>query len=355
MKLLIIGPSWVGDMLIANSLFQHLIKQYPDHELDVLAPAWSQSLLSKMPEVANILDMPINHREFLWRKRKQIGNSLRQKHYARAWVLPNSWKSALIPFWANIPILSGYQGELRYGLLNDIRKKDTKLYPSLVMQYNALAYSVQDLKNLDAASLKEKLYYPYPHLSVSIKDKDNTAKAMALILPSINFKLPFIALCPGAEFGPAKCWPHNHYAKLANRLINDGFIIHLLGSAKDSLIARRIIAMSTQKNRIFDLTGKTTLAQAVDILSMASAVVSNDSGLMHVAAALQRPQVALFGPTSPHFTPPLSKKARTLRLIEGYHPMRQANDSPEGYHYSLINLQPSMVYDSLKVLIDQEK
>ncbi|MFH4355257.1 MAG: lipopolysaccharide heptosyltransferase II [Neisseriaceae bacterium] len=343
MNLLIIGPSWVGDMVISNSLLQHLKRIYPGCKIDVLAPAWCNMILKKMPEVDGVITMPVTHGQLRIGARRKIAASL-PRNYDRAIVLPNSFKSSLIPFFAKIPVRTGYTGELRYGVLNDRRSLDKETLPLMHMRYNALAYPKNSLSDL------EQLRHPYPHLQVD-RSAQEIAKAELSELMGLNYLSPFIAICPGAEFGPAKCWPHYHYSYLSNQLIEEGFYVIILGSAKDRNIAQKIREGVNKQDYCLDLTGKTQLDTAVDILSIAHGVVSNDSGLMHIAAALDRPLVALFGPTSPQFTPPLSSRARILRKIEGYFPIRHSKDSPEGYHRSLIDLSPEEVHHSITSLL----
>ncbi|VFS61486.1 ADP-heptose--LPS heptosyltransferase 2 [Kluyvera cryocrescens] len=165
-----------------------------------------------------------------------------------------------------------------------------------------------------------------------------------------------IGFCPGAEFGPAKRWPHYHYATLAKQLIDEGNQIVLFGSAKDNDAGNEIIAALSEEQKTWcrNLAGETQLEQAVILLAACKAVVTNDSGLMHVAAALNRPLVALYGPSSPDFTPPLSNKARVIRLITGYHKVRKG-DSAQGYHQSLIDITPARVLEELNALLSSEE
>lgn len=345
MKILIIGPSWVGDMMMSHSLYQVLKQQYPACEIDVMAPNWCKPLLARMPEVRNAITMPIGHGAFALGERYRLGKSLRNQ-YDMAIVLPNSLKSAFIPFFAKIPRRRGWKGESRYIFLNDIRnnKKD---YPMMVQRYIALGFEKGAVPK--AADLPR----PVPYLTINPEEQAETLKkfekqtALAEHRPSIGF-------CPGAEFGPAKRWPHYHYAKLAEMLIQQGYAIRLFGSAKDSEVGEDIRQALPEdlRNYCVNLAGQTSLNEAVDLIADCAAVVSNDSGLMHIAAAVQRPLVALYGPTSPTYTPPLSDKAIIIRLIEGgLIKVRKGKDSAEGYHQSLIDIQPEMVLEKLTELL----
>lgn len=343
MKILVIGPSWVGDMMMSQSLYRTLKAEYPSAEIDVMAPAWCRPLLARMPEVNQALAMPLGHGTLGLGERRRLGHSLRAKGYDRAYVLPNSFKSALVPFFANVPQRIGWRGEMRYGLLNDIRVLDKTAFPLMVQRYVALAYDKQRIKRAD--DLPQPLLWP----QLQVSDEEITATTAAF---NLNDRRPIIGFCPGAEFGPAKRWPHYHYAALAQRLIDQGYQITLFGSAKDHEAGEQIRAALAEAARGFcrNLAGETQLEQAVILLAACQAVVSNDSGLMHVAAALNKPLIALYGPSSPDFTPPLSDKAKVIRLIGGYHKVRKG-DADQGYHQSLIDIQPQQVLDALTPLL----
>ncbi|CAI1987563.1 ADP-heptose--LPS heptosyltransferase RfaF [Serratia marcescens] len=343
MKILVIGPSWVGDMMMSQSLYRTLKAEYPSAEIDVMAPAWCRPLLARMPEVNQALAMPLGHGALGLGERRRLGRALRANRYDRAYVLPNSFKSALVPFFADIPQRTGWRGEMRYGLLNDVRVLDKTAFPLMVQRYVALAYDKGRIQRAD--DLPQPLLWP--RLQVSDEEIADTTAAFNLTDSS-----PIVGFCPGAEFGPAKRWPHYHYAALAQRLIESGYQIALFGSAKDHEAGEQIRAALQEDARDFclNLAGKTQLEQAVILIAACRAVVSNDSGLMHVAAALNKPLIALYGPSSPDFTPPLSDKARVIRLISGYHKVRKG-DAEQGYHQSLIDIQPQQVLDALTPLL----
>lgn len=342
MKILVIGPSWVGDMMMSQSLYRTLKAEHPEATIDVMAPAWCRPLLSRMPEVNEALAMPLGHGALEIGERRRLGKALRDKGYDRAFVLPNSFKSALVPFFAAVPRRTGWRGEMRYGLLNDIRTLDKAAFPLMVQRYVALAYDKSRIAS--ASDLPQPLLWP--KLVVQESEKQTTTAAF-----NLDADRPLIGFCPGAEFGPAKRWPHYHYAALAQQLIDQGYQIALFGSAKDHETGDQILAALSENNRQHcrNLAGETQLEQAVILLACCHAVVSNDSGLMHIAAALDRPLVALYGPSSPDFTPPLSDKARVIRLIDGYHKVRKG-DAAEGYHQSLIDITPARVIAELETL-----
>ncbi len=293
-KILVVGPSWVGDMMMAQTLFLLLHQQQVDLQIDVLAPAWSLPLLSRMPEVNQAITSPFVHGELELRKRYRLGKSLRASQYGQAIVLPNSLKSALIPFWAKIPKRTGWLGEKRYGLLNDIRYLDKNALPKMVQRFSALAFASDEF-------LPERL--PIPKMNISADQQDQALSTHQLTHP----QKPVLALCPGAEFGVSKQWPEEYYAAVANHYLSKACDVWLFGSQNDVPTANTI--QDKTGGRCVNLVGKTKLAEAIDLMSLVTFVVTNDSGLMHIAAALGKPLVAVYGSTSPDFTPPVSDKA----------------------------------------------
>ncbi|XKM13812.1 ADP-heptose--LPS heptosyltransferase RfaF [Orbaceae bacterium ac157xtp] len=345
MKVLIIGPSWVGDMMMSQSLYRTLKANNPEIQIDVMAPAWCRPLLNKMPEVSEAIAMPIGHGKFALKERYHLGKQLRQNHYDQAIVLPNSFKSALIPFFAKIPKRTGWKGEMRYGLLNDIRTLNKLEFPLMVERYVALAYDKS--YSISAKKLPQPLLYP----KLQVNSQDVVA---AKQLFNLEESESIIGFCPGAEFGPAKRWPDYHYAQLGDMLAQQDAQIVIFGSQKDHQVGEAIINKMALPQACINLAGKTSLEQAVNLIAGCNAIVTNDSGLMHVAAALDKPLVALYGPSSPDFTPPLTDNAEIIRLITGYHKVRKGDDA-EGYHQSLIDIKPKHVFDTLFNLLARSK
>lgn len=325
-RILVFGPAWVGDMVMAQSLFITLKQQHPDCQLDVIAPAWTLPLLARMPEVAKAIKMPLPRGKLGLIERIQLGQELRKEHYQQAILLTNTWKSALTPFFANIPLRTGYIGEWRWGLLNDIRRLDPKTLTQTVQRFVALAANVQP---------KQPPICVEPHLQVSL---DQQQQAMQKYHLQVDHKV--LALCPGAEYGDAKRWPSEHYAEVAGRCLDNGWQVWLFGSPKDVEVAAEINRLTS--NRCVDLTGKTSITEAVDLLSLADAVVSNDSGLMHVAAALGKKLIAIYGSSDPCFTPPLNSNAQILRLGLDCSPCFQ-RQCPLGHKRCLVDLSPQQV------------
>ena len=344
MNILIIGPSWVGDMMMSHSLYQQLKIQYPSCNIDVMAPNWCKPLLARMPEVRKAIEMPLGDGSFELGTRYRLGKSLREQ-YDMAIVLPNSLKSAFIPFFAKIVHRRGWKGESRYILLNDLRanKKD---YPMMVQRYVALAFEKDVVPKADDISVLK------PYLTVEPAQQAETLKKFEKQTALLGER-PIIGFCPGAEFGPAKRWPHYHYSKLAEMLITQGYAVELLGSAKDESVGEEIRQVLPEELREFcvNLAGKTNLNEAVDLIANCTAVVTNDSGLMHIAAAVNRPLIALYGPTSPQYTPPLSDKATIIRLIEGGLIKVRKGDKEGGYHQSLIDITPEIALEKLEALL----
>lgn len=346
MNILIIGPSWVGDMMMSHSLYQQLKENYSNCRIDVMAPQWCRPLLSRMPEVNKAIEMPLGHGALDIRTRYELGKNLRNQ-YEMAIVLPNSLKSAFVPFFAKIPLRRGWKGEMRYGFLNDIRSNKND-YPMMVQRYLALGYDKNKIPIAGNLDIKN------PYLTVEEKQVEQTLTEFKANFERLKNR-KIIGFCPGAEFGPAKRWPHYHYAQLAENLIEKGYAVCLFGSPKDHEVGEQIrLTLSARlQNYCINLAGKTNLNQAVDLISNCDAIVSNDSGLMHIAAALDKPLVALYGPTSPQYTPPLSNKAIIIRLIEGGLIKVRKGKTDQGYHQSLIDIQPKMVITELDKVLEK--
>lgn len=330
-NILIVGPAWVGDTVMAQALFKLLKQQDARCRIDVLAPAWTFSLLKCMPEIRQAIEMPITHGELKLHTRYQIAQSLKANQYDQAIILPNSFKAALIPWFLKIPKRTGWLGEWRYGLLNDIRYLDKKRYPLMVEQFMALALPAQSPLSVP---------YPYPALQVSHASQ-TAALAKQQILLSAK---PVLVLCAGAEFGPAKRWPTEYFAQVAEQQLNAGWDVWLLGSHRDRPITDKIMQLTA--NRCFNLSGYLDLSETTALLSLASGVVTNDSGLMHIAAALQKPLVALYGATSPGFTPPLADTATILKLSLDCQPCFK-RACPLIHHRCLRDLTPERVLKAI--------
>ncbi|MFV0573838.1 MAG: lipopolysaccharide heptosyltransferase II [Vibrio sp.] len=336
MKILIIGPSWVGDMVMSQSLYITLKQKYPEALIDVLAPAWCKPILERMPEVHQAIEMPLGHGDFNFLGRRALGKELKHQFYTHAFILPNSAKSALIPWFAGIPVRVGWKGEMRYGLLTDLRnnKKD---FQYMVERYVALAYPKSEMINSSSLGGLDNL--PRPKLHIDSFTQKQTIEKFEL-----DMSRQVVGLCPGAEFGPAKQWPAEHYAEVANTLITQGKQIWIFGSQKDRPTAEQIKSLVKQENQVHVqiLAGQTTLIEAVDLLGACHTVISNDSGLMHVAAAVGANVVGIYGSTSPQYTPPLAEKVSIVHTDIECRPCFK-RECPLGHLKCLKELAPSEV------------
>ena len=334
-NILVIGPSWVGDMVMSQALFMCLKKENPDSQITVMAPNWTRPLLDRMPEVDSSMDMEIGHGELRLAARRKLGKSLRSSNFTQAIVLPQSFKSALVPFHADIPLRTGWRGEWRNPLLNDCRLPRDDQFPLMIQRFAALAYPE---RNNPPAEI------PNPRL---VTDAESTAATISKFCLVRDSKV--LAICPGAEFGEAKQWPSEYYAEISNSMLARGWQVWLFGSANDELVAEAILADIDNRylEQCQNLVGRTYLAEAIDLMSLADTVISNDSGLMHVAAALMKPVVAIYGSTSPDFTPPLAEKVKLLATDIECRPCFK-RECPYGHLRCLTELKPELAMASVE-------
>lgn len=333
-RILVIGPSWIGDTVMAQPMFRLLHERHANLMLDVLAPPFTVPLLSRMPEVRRGIVAHLGHGELKWDERRRIARELEIERYDQAIVLPNSLKSALIPLLAKIPLRTGFRGEMRYGLLNDLRRLDQHALPRMVQRFAALALE-------RGARLPAALPTPLLKARNSLIEKNELNQILTKNQPLAIF-------CPGAEYGPAKRWPAEHFGALAHQAANGGYAVALLGSPKDAAVGEDIVRAS--HGTCVNLCGKTSLDEAIDILARATVVVSNDSGLMHVAAALARPLIALYGSSSPTFTPPLSDQAKIVKIDIACSPCFK-RECPLGHFKCMHDLTPDAVMHEVQALI----
>lgn len=284
---------------MAQSLYQALRRTYSQAQIHVIAPAWSRPLLTRMPEIDRIIELDIAHGELGLGKRYRLARSLRGEQYSHALVLPRSFKSALVPWWAGIPVRIGDRGEHRYGLLNKIlpSNKD-KSIPNVC---NYLRY--MDLQ-VDITTVKKEYS---PCLTV-----DEFKQKALLASHEISIDAPLVACMVGAEYGLSKQWPIKHFASLIDQCHAAGLQVCILGSKKDVPTSKLIENKVTAP--LHNLCGKTGLIDVVDILAACRVAVSNDSGLMHIAAAVNVPTIAMYGATTPVYTPPLQTQAKSFYL-----------------------------------------
>jgi heptosyltransferase-2 len=329
-KVLVVGPSWIGDTVLAQPLLRRLHDIHGSAAVDVLSPQWALPLLARMPEVRRPILSPFGHGELRLGARRALGRELRGARYDQAIVLPNTLKSALVPYFAGIPLRTGFRGEMRWGLLNDVRALDERAMPRLAQRYASLA------------SAPAIPVAPLPEVRLRV---DEPARLATLARLRLDAGRPAAVLCPGAEYGPAKRWPAQHFADLAKRLAGSGWAVWLLGSARDRELGAEIATLSGGVS--VNLCGRTSLDEAINVLGSADVVVSNDSGLMHVAAALGRRLIALYGSSSPDFTPPLSARATILRLDLSCSPCFK-RQCPLGHFNCMVQLAPERVCSAIE-------
>jgi heptosyltransferase-2 len=300
-RIVIVAPAWIGDMVMTESLVAALKRRDPSAEIDLIAPAWTAPLGSRMAGVRRTIPTDAKHGRFDFMKRVRLGRRLRGEKYDLGIVLPRSLKSALPPFFARAKRRRGYRGEMRFILLNDMRHLDEMKLPRTIDRFVALA---NDDRNAP------------PVVAPPVLRQDPAAtKRLAETLGVADERRPVVAICPGAEFGPAKQWPAAHFATLAGLLAKKGYAVWILGSPKDQAVAEQIRSLAATRDKAaapVNLCGRTDLVQAIDLMSLVDGVVTNDSGLMHIAAAVNRPLVALYGSTTPAMTPPLGRNVRIL-------------------------------------------
>ncbi|MET0266295.1 MAG: lipopolysaccharide heptosyltransferase II [Duganella sp.] len=331
LRTLVISPNWIGDAVMAQPLLHALKQANPARVIDVLAPAWVAPVWRAAAEVSEVLETPFKHGKLQWGERRRYAAMLRERGYDEAYILPNTLKFALIPWMAKIPKRVGYKGEMRYGLINVMHHDDRQHPRPMLPFYAALAGPV---------SPTPPQQVPYPVLSVSAQQR-----AAALARINLPADATIVAFAPGAEFGPAKRWPSEHFAGLARMLqaARPDVAIVLLGSAKDGPVCEEIVAAAPG---VRNLAGVTSLADALALLSSVAALVTNDSGLMHIASAFQRPVVALYGPTDPRHTPPLSDIAKVLWLHLDCAPCQQ-RICPLGHQDCMRKLTVDMAWQPL--------
>ena len=303
-KILVIGPAWVGDMVLAQSLFKTLKINQPNCIIDVAAPAWTLPLLERMSEVSGKIALPFKHGELAFWQRIKFGKSLKNAGYSQAIILTNSFKSALLPWAAGIPKRTSFLGEMRYGLINDVRSLDKTKLKKTVERF--LFLGLAKGQELPKAIPNPALVNDFAAAQI-VLDKFALTTALTPTLSHEEREQRVLGLCPGAEYGAAKRWPAEYYAQVANEALNKGWQVWLFGSVADVAVTTKINQLC--QNKCTDFGGKTKLGEAIDLMSLCDTIVSNDSGLMHIAAALNKQLIAIFGSSDPTHTPPMSPNA----------------------------------------------
>lgn len=343
-RILIIAPNWIGDAVMSQPLLATLRAIYPQSQIDVLASPWVAPIYRACAEVHQVIEAQLEHKKLQWNLRRQLAKQLELNQYDACFVLPNSLKSALIPWLANIPLRIAYRGEMRFGLINFSLDNPSKTNrPPMANHYlalcNVISHSKDDVDTNQPAD---------PQLNISPLAKQSARNK----LQAAEIKGPSIyVLCPGAEYGVSKRWSTEHFATLAQQLIAneaDARII-LLGSKGDSALGESIRSQANNDSKIYNWCGDTSLDEAIALIGMSKALVSNDSGLMHIGAALKVPQVAIFGSSDPHHTPPLSDKAQVIWLNLPCSPCHK-RQCPLGHLKCLKDITPENVFEAIQNL-----
>ena len=328
---LIVGPAWVGDMVMAQSLALVLAEQRRAGSIDVLAPAWSLPLIRRMPPVREAIELPVAHGELALSARWHVGRALRPRHYDRALVLPRSFKAALVPFFAGIPERVGYRGEMRYGVLSEVRALDEQRLTQTAQRFVALGLE---------ADAPQPPAVPAPRLTVDRLNQERLLRELGLARsPGI------VGMMPGAEYGPAKCWPIERFGELAARITRGGRQVWILGSEKDRPSGAAIAAACA--HGAVNLCGRTRLEDVIDLLALAPIAVTNDSGLMHVAAAVGSHVIAIYGSSSPYYTPPLTQRSTVIYRALSCSPCF-ARECPLGHFQCMLGISVDEVYAAVE-------
>ena len=342
-RILIIAPNWIGDAVMSQPLLATLKTIYPHCQIDVLASPWVAPIYRACAEVNQVIEAKLEHKQLQWGLRKLLAKQVEANQYQACFVLPNSLKSALIPWLANIPVRIGYRGEMRFGLINAALDNPSKINrPPMANHYLALSNALEHLQETNASTPAN------PKLNVSTVAKQSVSTKLEEAC--INQKSIYI-LCPGAEYGATKRWPTEHFANLADQLISnepDAHVI-LLGSKGDHALAVSIQAQAQKSTQIHNWCGNTSLDEAIALIGMSKVLISNDSGLMHIGAALKVSQVAIFGSSDPHHTPPLSDKAKVIWLNLPCSPCHK-RECPLGHLKCLKDISPETVLRNIQAL-----
>ncbi len=329
-------------MVMVQSLFIALKQQNTQNIIDVVAPGWSAPVLARMPEVRRVIKVNLQHGKLQLAERYRVGKSLRGE-YDRAIILPKTFKSALIPYFAKIPKRTAYRGEMRYGIVNDMRDLDTSVTYKAVEKYLQLGV---DLESINKGNFKQAPKIYYPKLEIDECKRQNAIKKLA-----IDVSIPAIAFMPGAEFGPSKQWPGSHFGELAKKFKSLGYNVYVFGSPKDNPIGEEIAQASN--GEAVNLCGQTSLEEAIDLLSLMKVTITNDSGLMHIAAAVGKPVVSIYGSITPKYTPPLTDKKEIQYLGLECSPCWKKL-CPFGHYNCLNNIEVNKVYESAQRLLQEE-
>lgn len=336
-RILVIAPNWIGDAVMSQPLLAAIKVSYPNVAIDVLATPWVAPVYRACSEVTELIEANLRHGQLQWGMRRELAAQIKKRNYASCYVLPNSLKSALIPWLANIPVRIGYQGELRRFLMTETKANSPKMQRIPMVEHYA---------NLSAPSRNSDTAICVPQLTPTA----SALEAARTRLQTAGIQTDtLVVLCPGAEYGPSKRWPAAHFAALAQSILKakPNASVVLLGSPSDRAIGEAIVSATASDGRMFNWCGETSLDEAIAIIGMCSNMVSNDSGLMHIGAALQVPQVAIFGSSDPNHTPPNSAKAIVISLHLPCSPCHQ-RECPLGHLNCLNQISADQVFAAIQ-------
>lgn len=339
---LLVAPQWIGDAVMAQPLVALLAAR--GERVTALGLPGVAAVLRAMPGIERVVETPFAHGRADLRARRRLAMELRAAHFARAYVLGNNLKARLVPWLAGIPQRIGWRGEAAGALLT-----------------RAL-YAPPDAERADMRVRYAQLATPggQPLLGPGVRAPAMPSVAQPILRVAwataratagdFGLEPGFVALCPGAEYGPAKQWPAAHYAGVARMAHASGLRVAILGGAREREAALAIRAAAGQEAAPRDLCGATSLEQAIALLAAAGGVVSNDSGLMHVAAALGRPTVGIYGSTDPRHTPPAAHRSAALWLRLPCSPCFR-RECPLGHLNCLRALDPEWAWSALRELM----
>lgn len=336
--ILLVPYAWIGDFVRAHSVVKLLRHRWPRRPVDILTTSLCAPLVDYMPGARKAVVFDLPRSRIALARQRELAARLRREHYGTALIMPRTWKSALAPFLAGIPERTGFVGEARFGLLTDLRWGERKL-PRMIDHFGALALP-------KGAPLLAN--WPLPELKVSADELARWRSERGLQAAG----MPVVTVGPGAV-GAGKAWPVGHYADLAKRLTTAGVEVWVIGSPRETPLAAEIAAAAGP--RVRDVTSN-DLRNGVLALAAADAAVSNDSGLMHIAAALGTPTIAIFGPTSPWHWAPLNPLAAVLEPPpDGPCPTcgRPACDNVK--HRRTSDVAPERVHEAVRQVLRQRQ
>jgi heptosyltransferase-2 len=337
-RILIIAPSWLGDIIMSQALMKTLKAMEPSCEITVYAPAYSLPVIARMDEVSRAIVNPFKHGQLQIMKRRAEGRKLKPLGFDTCFVLPNTIKSALVPFFAGIPDRCGFKGEGRWILINSMRTNKND-YPRMADRYVALAYPMDKVR-----SSRDLPRWEYPSLRLEEPSEGLISRL------GVDFSKPALALGCGANYGPAKIWPPEHFAAVCKWWAEKtGGQCIAFGTKSDEAAAAAVEkALDPGVRENFrNIAGMTKIDEALDLIGKCSAAVCNDSGLMHTAAAAGVPQADIFGSTSATYTPPLSDKAACIESSEPCRPCFERT-CPKGTYACLHGITPQRVIEALE-------